>query len=134
MQVSLHRSGDLDALGVSPENSTHIYFRDVILPASDDDEDEELSTDSITGEDISPEQMLERGTIRRQRVDRQKLIIILVGLPGRGKTFLCNKLMCYLNWCAWAAADLSASRVESATVTAGPALFWCTRVAGATAL
>ena len=32
------------------------------------------------------------------RVDRQKLIIILVGLPGRGKTFLCNKLMCYLNW------------------------------------
>jgi hypothetical protein len=32
------------------------------------------------------------------RVDRQQLIIILVGLPGRGKTFLCNKLMCYLNW------------------------------------
>ena len=31
-------------------------------------------------------------------IDRQKLIIILVGLPGRGKTFLCNKLMCYLNW------------------------------------
>jgi len=23
-----------------------------------------------------------------------------VGLPARGKTFLCNKLMCYLNW--WA--------------------------------
>ena len=37
---------------------------------------------------------------RKARVDRQKLIIILVGLPGRGKTFLCNKLMCYLNWCA----------------------------------
>ena len=35
---------------------------------------------------------------RRRGVDRQKLIIILVGLPGRGKTFLCNKLMCYLNW------------------------------------
>jgi hypothetical protein len=34
----------------------------------------------------------------RARVDRQKLIIILVGLPGRGKTFLCNKLLCYLNW------------------------------------
>jgi len=31
-------------------------------------------------------------------VDRQKLIVILVGLPARGKTFLCNKLMCYLNW------------------------------------
>ncbi len=35
---------------------------------------------------------------RRRGVDRQKLIIILVGLPGRGKTFLCNKLLCYLNW------------------------------------
>ena len=35
---------------------------------------------------------------KRNRVDRQKLIIILVGLPGRGKTFLCNKIMCYLNW------------------------------------
>lgn len=22
----------------------------------------------------------------------------MVGLPGRGKTFLCNKLVCYLNW------------------------------------
>ena len=31
-------------------------------------------------------------------MDRQKLIVILVGLPARGKTFLCNKLMCYLNW------------------------------------
>jgi len=29
---------------------------------------------------------------------KQKLIIILVGLPARGKTFLCNKIMCYLNW------------------------------------
>lgn len=35
---------------------------------------------------------------RLKRVDRQKLIVILVGLPARGKTFLCNKLMCYLNW------------------------------------
>eukprot|EP00877_Chromochloris_zofingiensis_P010699 jgi/Chrzof1/5883/Cz16g19090.t1_FBP3A[v5.2] len=29
---------------------------------------------------------------------KNKLIIIMVGLPGRGKTFLCNKLKCYLNW------------------------------------
>ncbi len=29
---------------------------------------------------------------------RNKLILIMVGLPGRGKTFLCNKLKCYLNW------------------------------------
>ena len=29
---------------------------------------------------------------------RKKLVLIMVGLPGRGKTYLCNKLMCYLNW------------------------------------
>jgi Mrp family chromosome partitioning ATPase len=29
---------------------------------------------------------------------RNKLIVIMVGLPGRGKTFLCNKLRCYLSW------------------------------------
>ena len=27
-----------------------------------------------------------------------KLVIILVGLPARGKTFVCNKIMCYFNW------------------------------------
>jgi 6-phosphofructo-2-kinase len=31
--------------------------------------------------------------------EKKKLILIMVGLPGRGKTYLCNKLMCYLNWC-----------------------------------
>lgn len=31
--------------------------------------------------------------------ERAKLVIIMVGLPGRGKTYLCNKLMRYLNWC-----------------------------------
>lgn len=35
---------------------------------------------------------------RRSSVRRQKLVIILVGLPARGKTFLCNKLMRYFNW------------------------------------
>lgn len=39
--------------------------------------------------------------------EKRKLVIIMVGLPGRGKTYLCNKLMCYLNWCA---ASLRLSR------------------------
>jgi signal recognition particle GTPase len=34
----------------------------------------------------------------RSGAQKNKLIIIMVGLPGRGKTFLCNKLKCYLNW------------------------------------
>lgn len=34
------------------------------------------------------------GTIVR----KNKLVIIMVGLPGRGKTFLCSKLLAYLNW------------------------------------
>lgn len=92
------RSGDLDAV---PENSTHIYFRDVILPASDDEDDEDISGNGSEQTAIPDPENALGNTIRRQRVDRQKLIIILVGLPGRGKTFLCNKLMCYLNWCAW---------------------------------
>ena len=73
----------------------------MILPASDDSEDgeSELSEiDNASGEALSATETPDRLTRRRQRVDRQKLIIILVGLPGRGKTFLCNKLMCYLNW------------------------------------
>lgn len=37
---------------------------------------------------------------QRTSQEKRKLVIIMVGLPGRGKTYLCNKLMCYLNWCA----------------------------------
>jgi 6-phosphofructo-2-kinase/fructose-2,6-biphosphatase len=33
-----------------------------------------------------------------KNVHRQKLVIVVVGLPARGKTFLCNKLMRYFNW------------------------------------
>jgi len=91
--------------GAPPENSTHVYFKDAILPASDDDDDDEDEggdgvADGGGGGDTGAAPSARRGARRaRARVDRQKLIIILVGLPGRGKTFLCNKLMCYLNWC-----------------------------------
>ena len=78
-----------------PQNSTHVYFKDVIIAASDDSEDESEPSDIVE----SGEGMRRRVSRKRKlRIDRQKLIIILVGLPGRGKTFLCNKLMCYLNW------------------------------------
>ena len=35
---------------------------------------------------------------RPQKWKVVKHVLIMVGLPGRGKTFLCNKLKCYLNW------------------------------------
>ena len=49
----------------------------------------------------------------RTSQEKRKLVIILVGLPGRGKTYLCNKLLCYLNWCgapAWALISALACR------------------------
>lgn len=87
-----------------------VYFKDIILPASDDDDEDESEAHSdVTGPDRTstddpqpdlgkPRTISTQRSKRIHRVDRQKLIIILVGLPGRGKTFLCNKLMCYLNW------------------------------------
>lgn len=87
-----------------------VYFKDIILPASDDDDEDESEAQSdVTGPDRTstdepqpdlgkPRTISTQKSKRIHRVDRQKLIIILVGLPGRGKTFLCNKLMCYLNW------------------------------------
>lgn len=44
----------------------------------------------------------------RVAVEQKKLAIIMVGLPGRGKTFVCNKLKCYLNWCG---ARIASSRL-----------------------
>ena len=52
---------------------------------------------------------------KRSTQEKRKLVIIMVGLPGRGKTYLCNKLMCYLNWCA-----LACARATLATATATP--------------
>jgi hypothetical protein len=46
--------------------------------------------------------------------EKRKLVLILVGLPGRGKTYLCNKLMCYLNWC-----DSATARSARVLSTAG---------------
>lgn len=88
-----------------------VYFKDIIIPASDDDDEDETEDGQsenqsrrTSTEDLRPppevpaKSLATQKSKRIHRVDRQKLIIILVGLPGRGKTFLCNKLMCYLNW------------------------------------
>ena len=96
-----HRSTDLDLPGVDTyAQSSKVFFRDAILPASESEEEDSEPSEPSMVEGLDPRVPRAPATIRRkQRVDRQKLIIILVGLPGRGKTFLCNKLMCYLNWC-----------------------------------
>lgn len=49
--------------------------------------------------DEEAESQSEPGDSVVTRKEKRKLVIIMVGLPGRGKTYLCNKLMCYLNWC-----------------------------------
>ncbi|PRW44500.1 G8 domain-containing [Chlorella sorokiniana] len=93
-------------------STSHIFFKDLKLLAHDvDSEDEHCDSDSsignLAGLDAQPSASYAsldrlgsaRGPGKRmKRVDRQKLIVVLVGLPARGKTFLCNKLMCYLNW------------------------------------
>ena len=70
---------------------------------------EDLDDVSAAGEDTLPEletacsyestDSCSSNIVRRAGVQKNKLILVMVGLPGRGKTFLCNKLKCYLNWC-----------------------------------
>ncbi|RMZ52666.1 hypothetical protein APUTEX25_000785, partial [Auxenochlorella protothecoides] len=84
----------------SAESPTHIIFKDLKLLA---DHNYESGEEGTQDQDVSPGGSIKitgssGGKARLKRVDRQKLIVILVGLPARGKTFLCNKLMCYLNW------------------------------------
>uniref|UniRef100_A0A061SGZ3 6-phosphofructo-2-kinase / fructose-2,6-bisphosphatase n=1 Tax=Tetraselmis sp. GSL018 TaxID=582737 RepID=A0A061SGZ3_9CHLO len=71
----------------SPEH-THVDFKDLKLPLEDPEEEDEQSLPAEAG----------GAKIRKKIVEKHKLIIVLVGLPGRGKTFLCNKLCLYLNW------------------------------------
>lgn len=69
--------------------------------------DSELSIDHLDSSGASPAGAAAQSSraatptllkSERSTVRRQKLVIILVGLPARGKTFLCNKLMRYFNW------------------------------------
>jgi 6-phosphofructo-2-kinase/fructose-2,6-biphosphatase len=108
-----------DALAMMSQESSqaHIYFKDLKLLADDNDDSEEeelqptsakayspLADDTYDTSSAATSPTMADGTPRissrrrGKRVDRQKLIIILVGLPARGKTFICNKIMCYFNW------------------------------------
>ncbi|KAH7617284.1 putative 6-phosphofructo-2-kinase/fructose-2,6-bisphosphatase [Nannochloris sp. 'desiccata'] len=113
-----HHQDQDDGVALSQDASqAHIYFKDLKLLAHDDhgesEEEEEqvipakaysALADEISDPGSAATSPMADGTPRPssrrrgKRVDRQKLVIILVGLPARGKTFICNKIMCYFNW------------------------------------
>ncbi|KXZ51897.1 hypothetical protein GPECTOR_11g330 [Gonium pectorale] len=62
---------------------------------------EGLEPTADADDDAHSEDSTNKGAILAKSLkvpERTKYVIILVGLPGRGKTFLCNKLKRYLNW------------------------------------
>lgn len=77
-----------------------VNFKDLNLSVDDELESEESWDQGQGDEDPTNKVLIARhsNSLNRAIVQKNKLIIIMVGLPGRGKTFLCNKLKCYLNW------------------------------------
>eukprot|EP00882_Tetradesmus_deserticola_P015146 GHRQ01016127.1.p2 GENE.GHRQ01016127.1~~GHRQ01016127.1.p2 ORF type:complete len:124 (+),score=40.57 GHRQ01016127.1:90-461(+) len=78
-----------------------VNFKDLNLSV-DDELSEDAQHELAAHEDEDPTNkaaISQRSKAMRSGAQKTKLIIIMVGLPGRGKTFLCNKLKCYLNWC-----------------------------------
>lgn len=49
-----------------------------------------------------------------------------VGLPARGKTFLCNKLMCYLNW--WVPNEVQAGTAASSARSSPLLVCWASKL------
>lgn len=75
-------------------------FKDLNLSVDDElSEDAHAESGYHEDEDPTNKATIIRTKSIRSGAQKNKLIIIMVGLPGRGKTFLCNKLKCYLNWC-----------------------------------
>lgn len=70
-----------------PRTSITVNFKDLNILVEDDSVHEESS-----------DQRIHHSSELERFVEKDKLIIFMVGLPGRGKTFLCNKLVSYLNW------------------------------------
>jgi hypothetical protein len=110
-----------DAVDFRP-SAAHVYFKDLkMLDADGEEEDDDAADDAdaaaararspppprahLDGPPspadadgaASPSGALSPRAPGR-RVQRQRLVIVLVGLPARGKTFLCNKLLRYFNW------------------------------------
>ncbi|GBF94979.1 bifunctional 6-phosphofructo-2-kinase fructose-2,6-bisphosphate 2-phosphatase [Raphidocelis subcapitata] len=78
-----------------------VNFKDLNLSVDDELESEESWEPGAPGDEDPTNKgaiIHRQGSASRGIVQKNKLIIIMVGLPGRGKTFLCNKLKCYLNW------------------------------------
>lgn len=75
--------------------SGNINFKDLNIRL-DADEDDETETGAEDESNVQPNYKIVPPP--KTRPEKNKLVIIMVGLPGRGKTFLCNKLKCYLNW------------------------------------
>lgn len=82
--------------------SGQVNFKDLKLSIEDelsDTEDADLEQRGDgTQDSTNKAEIISRIPMSRKGAEKTKLVIIMVGLPGRGKTFLCNKLKCYLNW------------------------------------
>mmetsp|Transcript_6882 Transcript_6882/g.17136 ORF Transcript_6882/g.17136 Transcript_6882/m.17136 type:complete len:656 (-) Transcript_6882:490-2457(-) len=75
-----------------------VNFKDLNISADDEDDERDTGGDAASASPATTSVATSPRVPPRTRLQRNKLIIIMVGLPGRGKTFLCNKLVCYLNW------------------------------------
>ncbi|KAL6745907.1 6-phosphofructo-2-kinase-domain-containing protein [Haematococcus lacustris] len=97
--LSSHPSGPCISKQLSKLLTTTVNFRDVNFVTSE----VPASVDDLVGLEQSlshasqPQPPVQR-TKLSTGVQKSKLVIILVGLPARGKTFLCNKLLRYLCW------------------------------------
>jgi hypothetical protein len=110
-----------DAVDYRP-SAAHVYFKDLKMLDADGEEEEDDAADDADAAaararspppprapaDGPPSPAYVEGAASPsgalsprapgRRVQRQRLVIVLVGLPARGKTFLCNKLLRYFNW------------------------------------
>jgi hypothetical protein len=97
-------AGGISEPGTPFENAV-VNFKDLHLSVDEDDSDDNEDTFQQSGtrellhaDSTNKIEIISKAPKLKKGAERSKLVIILVGLPGRGKTFLCNKLKCYLNW------------------------------------